>query len=114
MRIPKDQANANSCYIKFPQPASRYPYVGCAVALYSSAGKCKDISIGLSGLGEIAFRDSVVENELRGKLLDEKVIAKASEKATLRHDVISDVFVTEEYRRAMAKVFIKRALLKLC
>jgi len=29
VRIPTDSANANSCYLKFPQPASRYPYVGC-------------------------------------------------------------------------------------
>ncbi len=28
IRIPTDSANANSCYLKFPQPASRYPYVG--------------------------------------------------------------------------------------
>ncbi len=113
VRIPKDQANANSCYIKFPQPASRYPYVGCAVALDASADKCKNIRIGLSGVGETAFRDSAVEDELRGKLLDETLIAKASEKATLGHNVISDVFVSEEYRRAMSKVFVKRALLKL-
>ena len=43
VRIPTDSANANSCYLKFPQPASRYPYVGCAVAMSTSGGNCSDV-----------------------------------------------------------------------
>ena len=43
IRIPVNSINANSCYVKFPQPASRYPYVGCGVALNSSGGTCSEI-----------------------------------------------------------------------
>jgi len=113
VRIPKDKANANSCYLKFPQPASRYPFVGCAVAMDSSAGNCSDLRIGFSGVGETAFRDSRVEDELRGNTLNESAIAAASAKAADARSVLSDVFVSEEYRRAMAKVYLKRALTKL-
>ncbi len=52
VRIPTDSANANSCYLKFPQPASRYPYVGCAVAMSTSGGNCSDVRVGFSGVGE--------------------------------------------------------------
>ena len=48
VRIPTDSANANSCYLKFPQPASRYPYVGCAVAMSISGGNCSDVRVGYS------------------------------------------------------------------
>ncbi len=113
VRIPTDRANANSCYLKFPQPASRYPFVGCAVAMDSSAGNCSDVRIGFSGVGETAFRDSKVEDELRGNTLNESAIAAASAKAADARSVLSDVFVSEEYRRAMAKVYLKRALTKL-
>jgi carbon-monoxide dehydrogenase medium subunit len=113
VRIPTDRANANSCYLKFPQPASRYPFVGCAVAMDSSAGSCSDVRIGFSGVGETAFRDSKVEDELRGNTLNESAIAAASAKAADARSVLSDVFVSEEYRRAMAKVYLKRALTKL-
>ena len=113
VRIPTDRANANSCYLKFPQPASRYPFVGCAVAMDSSAGSCSDVRIGFSGVGETAFRDSRVEDELRGNTLNESAIAAASAKAADARSVLSDVFVSEEYRRAMAKVYLKRALTKL-
>ena len=36
VRILTDGANANSCFLKFPQPISCYPYVGCAVAMSNS------------------------------------------------------------------------------
>ena len=55
VRIPTDSANANSCYLKFPQPASRYPYVGCAVAMSTSGGNCSDVRVGFSGVGELSL-----------------------------------------------------------
>ena len=113
VRVPTDSANANSCYLKFPQPASRYPFVGCAVAMDSSAGSCSDLRVGFSGVGETAFRDSGVEEALRGNTLNESAIASASAKAAEGRNVLSDVFVSEEYRRAMAQVYAKRALTKL-
>ena len=113
IRIPTDSANANSCYLKFPQPASRYPYVGCAVAMSTSGGSCSDVRVGLSGVGEFAFRDSGVEDSIRGQTLNESSIASASAKAAQGRSVLSDVFVSEEYRRAMAQVYTKRALTQL-
>ena len=113
VRIPTDSANANSCYLKFPQPASRYPYVGCAVAMSTSGGNCSDVRVGYSGVGEFAFRDSGVEDSIKGQILNESSIASASAKAAEGRNVLSDVFVSEEYRRAMAQVYTKRALTKL-
>ena len=113
VRIPTDSANANSCYLKFPQPASRYPYVGCAVAMSNSGGNCSDVRVGYSGVGEFAFRDSGVEDSIKGQTLNESSIASASAKAAEGRNVLSDVFVSEEYRRAMAQVYTKRALTKL-
>ena len=113
VRIPVDSANANSCYLKFPQPASRYPYVGCAVAIDGSGGNCSEVRVGFSGVSEFAFRDRGVEDEIRGKELKEETIASASAKAAEGRSVLSDHFVSEEYRRAMAQVYAKRALTKL-
>ena len=113
IRIPVNSMNANSCYVKFPQPASRYPYVGCGVALNSSGGSCSDIRVGFSGVGEWAFRDSGIETALKGQVLNESSIASAADKASEGKAVLSDHFVSEEYRRAMAKVFAKRAITKV-
>ena len=113
VRIPTDRENANSCYLKFPQPASRYPYVGCGVSLSSSSGTCLDIRVGFSGVGEWAFRDSGIESALKGQPLNESTIASAADKAAEGKAVLSDHFVSEEYRRAMAQVYAKRALTQL-
>ena len=113
VRIPTDRENANSCYLKFPQPASRYPYVGCGVSLSSSSGTCLDIRVGFSGVGEWAFRDSGIESALKGQALNESTISSAADKAAEGKAVLSDHFVSEEYRRAMSKVFAKRALTQL-
>ena len=113
VRIPVESANANSCYLKFPQPASRYPYVGCAVAMDKSGGNCSEVRVGFSGIAESAFRDSGVEDAIRGKSLKDEIIAAASAKAAEGRTVLSDYFVSEEYRRAMAQVYSKRALTQL-
>ena len=113
VRIPVDSANANSCYLKFPQPASRYPYVGCAVAMDNSGGNCSEVRVGFSGVAESAFRDSGVEDAIRGQALKDETIAAASAKAAEGRTVLSDFFVSEEYRRAMAQVYAKRALAQL-
>jgi len=113
IRIPVDSTNANSCYLKFPQPASRYPYVGCAVAMDKSGGNCSEVRVGFSGVAESAFRDNGVEDAIRGQALKDETIAAASAKAAEGRTVLSDYFVSEEYRRAMAQVYAKRALTKL-
>ena len=113
IRIPINSMNANSCYVKFPQPASRYPYVGCGVSLSSSSGTCLDIRVGFSGVGEWAFRDSGVESSLKGQPLNESTIASAADKAAEGKTVLNDHFVSEEYRRAMSKVYAKRAMTQL-
>ena len=113
VRIPVDSANANSCYLKFPQPASRYPYVGCAVAMDKSGENCSEVRVGFSGVAESAFRDSGVEDAIRGQALKDETIAAASAKAAEGRTVLSDYFVSEEYRRAMAQVYAKRAMAQL-
>ena len=113
IRIPINSMNANSCYVKFPQPASRYPYVGCGVSLNSKNGTCSDIRVGFSGVGEWAFRDSGVESSLKGQPLNESNIASAADKAAEGKTVLNDHFVSEEYRRAMSKVYAKRAMTQL-
>ena len=69
IRIPLNNANANSCYLKFPQPASRYPYVGCAVAMEKSGGNCSEVRVGFSGIADFAFCDTGVEDSIRGQEL---------------------------------------------
>ena len=72
-----------------------------------------DIRVGFSGVGEWAFRDSGIKSALKGQPLNESTIASAADKAAEGKAVLSDNLVSEEYRRAMAQVYAKRALTQL-
>ncbi len=113
IRIPLNAANQNSCYLKFPSPASRFPIVGCAVALHKDGGNCQEVRVGFSGVGNAAFRDSAVENALNGQSVNDQAIANAAAQATDGVDVLEDANASEDYRRHLAKVFAKRALTQL-
>lgn len=103
----------NSVYEKFYQPASRFAIVGCAVAASLSYGNVESISVAFTGVSDCAFRDTNVENALKGKALNAENIAAAAELAAQGVDFLSDHFASEEYRKHLAKVYAKRALTAL-
>ena len=57
-----------------------------------------------------AFRDAGVEAALQGATLDAAAIEAASAKAADGRELLSDMFADEDYRRHLAKVFVRRAL----
>jgi len=111
--IPKTAFNSHSTYVKFKQPASRFALVGIAVAAEMSGGTVNNIRIGVTGVGEFAYRATSVENALKGKSLSAENIAAAVAGVTEGATVMSDHYASEKYRTHLAKVFTKRALSKL-
>src|SRR5207249_142481 len=81
IRIPAPAQPKASAYLKVPQSASGFAIVGVAAQLSLDNGKCKDVSIGVTGLAPKAFRAKSVEDALRGKALDEATINAAAERA---------------------------------
>jgi carbon-monoxide dehydrogenase medium subunit len=101
-----------SAYVKLYQKASHYAIVGVAVALDVNGGTIKSARIGLTGASTHAVRLSKVEQALAGQPATKDAIEKAAEGAGRDLDPInSDIHASEEYRRAMIAVFVKRALL---
>lgn len=107
IRIPRT-GGQGVAYKKHHHPASGYAVVGVAVRLKSSAGKIDTVAVGITGVGEHAYRATVVENALRGKPLD--AIAAASENVAKGMDVLGDSYASAEYRRHLASVYLRRAL----
>ena len=112
IRVPLQAANAGSAYVKFPHPASRFAVVGCAAVVTRDGDTCQDVKVGFTGIANAAFRDAGVEDELRGKVVNETSIAAAAAKAAEGVEFLSDAFAGEDYRRHLAQVFAKRALLQ--
>ncbi|MEO1712158.1 MAG: xanthine dehydrogenase family protein subunit M, partial [Bacteroidota bacterium] len=109
----KSGFNANSTYVTFKQPASRFALVGVAAAIEMDGGVVKEARIGITGVGESAYRAMGVEKALEGKPLNEAAISEAVTGVTEGVDVMSDHYASVKYRTHLAHVYVKRALRQL-
>ena len=98
-----------AAYAKLHQRASHFAIVGVAAAVAASGGNFQSVRIGLTGASSHATRLTTVEQALIGKAATKESIASGAALATV-DDVNSDIHASEEYRRAMIRVFTTRAL----
>ena len=110
VRIPKMASNRHSVYVKFKQPASRFAIVGCAVGIEMEGGVVKSARIGMTGVGESAYRAMNVEKALVGQALTAESIEAAVKNVTEGAEVMSDHYASQKYRTHLAHVYVKRAL----
>ncbi len=97
-------------YVKLYQKASHYAIVGVAAVLDVKDGTIQSARIGLTGATTHAGRLTKVEQALAGSTRD--TIDKAVANAGADLDGVNvDIHASEEYRRAMVGVFVKRAVL---
>lgn len=101
-----------TAYVKFSHPASRYAVIGVAAALTVSAGVCTAASIVVGGLADAPIKASSVEQALVGHALTPEQIETSSEAVTadLGDNLLGDIFASAEYRKAVAPVWVRRAL----
>jgi len=109
--VPVD--GAGTAYAKLFNPASRYAIVGVAAKLAVDNGTCSSAQVALGGLTTSARRAAAVEAALTGQPLNADTIAAAAQEVTNDlNDVMGDIHASEEYRRAMAPVYVTRAVTK--
>jgi carbon-monoxide dehydrogenase medium subunit len=106
------KAGDGTAYAKFTHPASRYAVVGAAALVSVKGGSCSAARVSLGGLLPAAIRLPAVEAALAGAKASPETAAKAAQAVSqhLGGDVLEDVYASADYRRAMAVVYLKRAL----
>ncbi len=112
VRVPAIQQGQGMAYAKMLHPASRYAVVGAAVVLTVAGGRCTAASVAVGGVESTPVKAASVEAVLIGSALDSDSIAQAAKAvaADLTGNAIEDVFATGSYRKAMAEVYLRRAL----
>jgi aerobic carbon-monoxide dehydrogenase medium subunit len=111
IRINKTNGRTGHAYVKMPHPASGFAVVAVAANLsFNGGSECKSASIGVTGVSSKAYRASAVEAALNGMKLTEDVIAGAAQHATDGVDVNGDVFASDEYRKHLGSVYVRRAI----
>jgi carbon-monoxide dehydrogenase medium subunit len=104
-------AAPKSAYAKYHHPASHYAIVGVAAALHVDGGTISAARIGITGVGDHAYRATNVEKALAGVRADDKAgIKAAAAGAAVSQEVRSDAQASATYRSAMADVFTARAV----
>ena len=115
IHIPEPVAGSNSSYQKFVQPASRFAIVGCAAAVVINNGLISEARVAFNGVsGEGAFLDEAVSAALVGKAATLETIEAAVAGAAEGIDINEDHYASKTYRRHLAKVYAKRALVAAC
>ncbi len=112
IRVPVQAGDVHSCYEKFPHPASRFAVVGCAVSVRLDNGTCRDVKVAFNGLANAAFLDEDVASALEGKVANADNVFAAAAHAAQNAEVNGDAFADEDYRRHLAHVFARRALMR--
>jgi aerobic carbon-monoxide dehydrogenase medium subunit len=113
VRVPLPQPHTGSAYCKFlPRSADDYATVGVAatVRVNPATGACEDCRIAMGSVGVIPLRAPAAENLLRGQQRTDALLQEAAAAAQQVTDPISDTRGSADYKRAMAGVFVRRAL----
>jgi carbon-monoxide dehydrogenase medium subunit len=84
--------------------------VGVAVSITLDSGEdmCQDIRIVLGACAPIPMRAKQAEEVLRGKKVTDSLLKEAGQIAAQEADPISDISASEEYRRELVKILVKR------
>jgi carbon-monoxide dehydrogenase medium subunit len=110
VNVPVMSKGQGAAYAKLKHPASRYAIVGVAAAVTISNGVVSACRVAVTGAGPQAVRQPSVEKALIGTSGDAAAIKAACASAGADMEYLGDIHASEEYRRAMVKVYAARAL----
>lgn len=108
IRVPGLAAGSGTAYRSMTQPASGYSIVGVAAMVVMSGGRVASARVGVTGVGEVPYRATAVEDLVVAG--GAGAVASAAAHASDGQDVNGDIHADAEYRAAMATVITRRAL----
>ncbi len=106
-------AGSGGAYEKLRHSASGFALVGAAAVLEMDGGTCRSARVALTGVSGAPLRLPAVEDRLAGRAITEDLVRETCAGAGDAIDSPqSDSSASAEYRRAMAGVFARRAILR--
>ncbi|GAA4673883.1 xanthine dehydrogenase family protein subunit M [Nocardioides nanhaiensis] len=110
VRVPK-HTGWGAHYEKFVRVAHQWPIVAVAAAVRVEGGTIAEARVGLTNMGNTPLRAHAVEEALVGVAATEEAVAAAAAKATEGTNPPSDLNGDADYRRHLAQVLTRRAVL---
>ena len=110
VRIPK-HTGWGASYEKFVRIAHQWPIVAVAAMVKSDGGTISEARVGLTNMGSTPLRARAVEQALAGQPATEDAVRAAAAHAADGTNPPSDLNGDTDYRRHVATVFTRRAVL---
>jgi len=110
IQVPVPPPHTGSAYTKFNVIESDLATVGVAVSitLDASGGVCRDVRIALGAAAPTPIRARQAEEVLKGKKITDELLGEAGQIASTEAEPVSDIYASEEYRRELVKILVKR------
>ena len=108
--VPKPSPGAGSVFLKLARTGADLAKVNTAVMMVVSAGTCTEIRIALGSVAPTPIRVQEAEQMLTGRKLDPKLVHEAAQAASCEALPVSDLRSTEDYRKQMVSVLVRRAI----
>ncbi|HEX6606265.1 MAG TPA: xanthine dehydrogenase family protein subunit M [Chloroflexia bacterium] len=113
IRIPAPRPRSGGAYVKVERKVGDFATVAVAVQItLDEQGNCESVGIGLTNVGETPIKATQAEQALLGKPLDDANIHVAAQLAAEAAEPVGDQRGSEEYKRALVKTLMVRALRK--
>jgi aerobic carbon-monoxide dehydrogenase medium subunit len=110
VRIPK-RAGWGGHYEKFVRVAHQWPIVAVAAAVEVADGTISEARVGLTNMGSTPLRARAVEDALVGRPATDEAVREAAASAAEGTNPPSDLNGDADYRRHLATVLTRRAVL---
>jgi CO/xanthine dehydrogenase FAD-binding subunit len=109
--IPETPPGAGFSFTEFARRFGDFAIVGVAVLLVRDQEKIADARIALTGVGDKPWRAPRVEQMLVGQKASTDLFVKIGTEIATRINPGSDIHASESYRRSLATVLTRRALI---
>jgi aerobic carbon-monoxide dehydrogenase medium subunit len=110
IRIPTPGLGSSGAYLKIERKVGDYAVTGVAVQLTLAGGICQSIRIGLTNVNPVPMRALEAEKRLTGQALTEEALEAAGRLAAEACSPSADLRGSEEYKRDLTRVVLKRAV----
>jgi carbon-monoxide dehydrogenase medium subunit len=110
VRVPRPPAAAGGTYLKLERKVGDYATVAAAVQLEMANGAISRAGIALTAVGATNLRATAAEEALAGAAPGDEAFDEAARLAAEIADPYDDVRGSAEYKREVARVFVRRGL----
>ncbi len=110
--VPKPPAGSGAAFVEISRRVGDYALAGVAAQITFDRNIVTEVRLAACGVGAQPVRLTKAEAEIRNGGMTEDALARASRAASNEADPNSDVHATAAYRRKLAGVMTRRALVK--